>query len=157
MTMTVDDFEQLLQPLTRMIGGRPLDQALATYLNTTLPPGSTTFEAIRQGCLAGVAGGWMCQREAGGIRYGRVIKPSPAVQGFSVDVVRMHDIKGPHHVHPNGEIDMVMPLTAGARFDGQGAGWKVYGPGSAHQPTVTGGEALVLYLLPEGAIEFTKA
>ncbi|MBP6368696.1 MAG: DUF4863 family protein, partial [Burkholderiales bacterium] len=42
-----------------------------------------------------------------------------------------------------------------ATFDGQGAGWVVYGPGSAHSPTVAGGRALVLYLLPQGAIEFT--
>ncbi|MEK7820796.1 MAG: DUF4863 family protein, partial [Pseudomonadota bacterium] len=33
----------------------------------------------------------------------------------------------------------------------------VYAAGSAHYPTVTGGAALVLYLLPGGAIEFTKA
>ena len=47
------------------------------------------------------------------------------------------------------------PAVATARFDGHGAGWVVYGPGSAHSPTVTGGRALVLYLLPQGAIEFT--
>ena len=29
-------------------------------------------------------------------------------------------------------------------------------PGSAHRPTVAAGRALVLYLLPQGAIEFTK-
>jgi len=70
----------------------------------------------------------------------------------------------PHHRHPNGEIDLVMPLASGdgvaaggaATFDGQSAGWKVYGPGSAHRPTVRGGRALVLYLLPDGAIEFTR-
>jgi hypothetical protein len=50
---------------------------------------------------------------------------------------------------------MIMPLTEGARFDGHGAGWLVYGPGSAHRPTVTGGRALVLYLLPGGAIDFS--
>jgi hypothetical protein len=33
----------------------------------------------------------------------------------------------------------------------------VYGPGTAHRPTVSGGKALILYLLPDGAIEFTKA
>jgi hypothetical protein len=98
----------------------------------------------------------MCSREAGGIRYGRVAKPSPALSGFSIDVVRMKDVKGPHHRHPKGEIDMVMPITPGARFDGHGAGWCVYGPDSAHHPTVSGGEALVLYLLPGGEIEFTK-
>jgi hypothetical protein len=98
----------------------------------------------------------MCSREAGGIRFGRVIKPGPDTQGFSVDVVEMKDIKGPHHRHPNGEIDMIMPLTPTAKFDGRGAGWMVYGPDSAHSPTVSDGRALVLYLLPQGAIEFTK-
>ncbi len=70
-------------------------------------------------------------------------------------VVDMQDIRGPHHRHPNGEVDMVMPIDADANFDGQGAGWKVYQAGSAHFPAVSGGRALVLYLLPDGAIEFT--
>jgi hypothetical protein len=69
----------------------------------------------------------------------------------------MENIRGPHHRHPNGEIDLVMPLTAEARFDDHGASWVVYGPNSAHYPTVTHGRAWVLYLLPQGAIEFTKA
>lgn len=43
-----------------------------------------------------------------------------------------------------------------ARFDGRPAGWCVYGPGSAHRPTVSGGRALVLYLLPQGQIQFTR-
>jgi hypothetical protein len=29
-------------------------------------------------------------------------------------------------------------------------------PGSAHRPTVSQGRALVLYLLPNGKIDFTK-
>ncbi|MFT5132306.1 MAG: hypothetical protein ACI9SC_000771 [Gammaproteobacteria bacterium] len=48
-----------------------------------------------------------------------------------------------------------MPIDEGAQFDGHGEGWVVYASESAHSPTVTRGEALVLYLLPEGAIEFT--
>ena len=97
----------------------------------------------------------MCKREAGGIQFGRVIKPSDDTHQLSVDVVRMENIKGPHHRHPNGEVDLVLPLTADAKFDGSGRGWKVYAPNSAHHPTVTEGAALVLYLLPGGAIEFT--
>ena len=97
------------------------------------------------------------RREGGGIRYGRIFKALPDTHGFSVDVVHMKDIAGPHHVHPHGEIDLIMPLTEGATFDGHPAGWCVYGPGSAHRPTVANGEALVLYLLPQGAIEFTAA
>lgn len=95
----------------------------------------------------------MCEREQGGIKFGRVIKE---IDGFSVDVVHMTDVVGPHHRHPNGEIDMVMPIDGAAEFDGHGAGWVVYGADSAHKPTVSGGAALVLYLLPGGAIEFTR-
>src|SRR5207245_11082757 len=112
--------------------------------------------AIVDACEAGIAAGWMCSREHAGIRYGRVVKPGPATQGFSVDVVEMDNVAGGHHRHPNGEIDLVMPVDATARFDGRGAGWLLYEPGTAHVPTVAGGQARVLYLLPGGAIEFTK-
>jgi hypothetical protein len=57
-----------------------------------------------------------------------VIKATPGTHGFSVDVVDINDCIGPHHVHPNGEIDLVMPLDGDAHFDGQPAGWVVYGP-----------------------------
>jgi hypothetical protein len=50
-----------------------------------------------------------------------------------------------------------MPIAGSATFDGRGAGWLVYGPGSAHSPTVSGGKAVVLYLLPTGKIEFSGA
>ena len=68
----------------------------------------------------------------------------------------MADLAGPHHTHPNGEIDLIMPLEGDATFDGRPAGWCVYPPGSAHHPTVGNGRALVLYLLPEGQIQFTR-
>jgi hypothetical protein len=58
-------------------------------------------------------------------------------------------------VHPEGEIDLIMPMDEGATFDGRGAGWLVCPPGSAHRPTVRLGRALVLYLLPQGRIEFS--
>lgn len=154
--MNTETFQQLIQHITDHIGNRPLDKALQDDLNTTFPAGGTVFRQIADACKTGVAEGWMCQYEAGGLRYGRVIKPSEALNGFSVDVVDMKDIAGPHHRHPNGEIDLIMPVDDGACFDGQPAGWLVYGPDTAHSPTVTKGEALVLYLLPQGAIEFTK-
>ncbi|MDE1183833.1 DUF4863 family protein [Paraburkholderia sp.] len=155
--MSPQDFQRLIATVTAQIDGRPLDGALADWLNATWPADSTTFRELADACRAGVAQGWLCNREGGGIRYGRVFKALPATHGFSVDVVDMNDIAGPHHVHPHGEIDLVMPLTDGARFDGHAAGWCVYGAGSAHRPTVSGGHALVLYLLPQGAIEFTPA
>lgn len=154
--MDVPQFQALIAALTRQIDQRPLDAGLADWLNTHYGAGSPGYEALADACRTGVAEGWLCNREGGGIRYGRVIKPSPDTHGFSVDVVDMVDLAGPHHVHPNGEIDLIMPLTAGATFDGHPAGWYVYGPGTAHRPTVAHGRALVLYLLPEGAIEFTR-
>jgi len=156
MEMTPKLFQQLLRPITAFCAGRDLDDDLAAQLAERFPPDGNTFLAIRRACQDAVAAGWMCDREQGGIRYGRVIKPGPDSDGFSVDVVHMEEVAGPHHRHPNGEIDLVMPLTPGAQFDGHGAGWVVYPPDSAHPPTVSGGAALVLYLLPDGAIEFTR-
>ena len=48
-----------------------------------------------------------------------------------------------------------MAISGEPKFDGFPEGWYVYGPGSDHHPTVEGGDAYVLYLLPGGAIEFT--
>ncbi|WP_027797997.1 DUF4863 family protein [Paraburkholderia acidipaludis] len=155
--MSPEDFQRLIASVTQRIAGRDLDSDLEAWLNETWPPGGETFEALAQACRNGVAEGWLCNREGGGIRYGRIFKALPQTHGFSVDVVDMKDLVGPHHMHPNGEIDLIMPLAGGATFDGHPAGWCVYGAGSAHCPTVANGEALILYLLPEGAIEFTPA
>lgn len=154
--MSQEHFRSLVADLTSHVAGRPLDKHLERWLNEQHGPGSATYEALKAACVAGVQEGWMCEREAGGIRYGRVLKATPDLHGFSVDVVDMNDVVGPHHRHPQGEIDMIMPLEADAKFDGHPAGWCVYPADSAHRPTVTEGRALVMYLLPAGQIEFTR-
>ena len=151
-----EQFRALIADVTGRIAGRPLDRQLEQWLNEQHGAGSPTYESLKQACIAGVEQGWMCEREGGGIRYGRVLKADDDLHRFSVDVVDMNEIVGPHHRHPQGEIDLIMPLEGDARFDGHPAGWCVYPPDSAHRPTVSGGRALVLYLLPEGQIEFTK-
>lgn len=153
--LTPEIFRAQLADLTAQIAGRPLDADLDAWLNRELGPASATYHCLKASCEAGVAAGWLCNREGGGIRYGRIFKPADDLHGFSVDVVDMANVTGPHHVHPNGEIDLVMPLEGDARFDGRPAGWLVYPPGSAHPPAVSGGRALVLYLLPQGQIQFT--
>ncbi|HEU0199545.1 MAG TPA: DUF4863 family protein [Burkholderiaceae bacterium] len=155
--MSPQEFREALAQLTAQIAGRPLDAGLDAWLNAEHGSGSAIYARLKECCEAGVAEGWLCNREADGIKYGRIFKPAADLHGFSVDVVDMKDIAGPHHVHPNGEIDLVMPIGGGARFDGRPAGWVVYPAGSAHRPTVSDGRALVLYLLPEGRIEFTRA
>ena len=154
-TTTPEQFRAQIAGLTAQIAGRALDTELDAWLNREHGAFSTTYLALKAGCEDGVAAGWLCKHEGGGIRYGRIFKPAPDLHGFSVDVVDMKDIAGPHHVHPQGEIDLVMPLDNDARFDGRPAGWLVYPPGSAHRPTVSQGRALVLYLLPAGQIQFT--
>jgi hypothetical protein len=154
--MTPEDFRADIAMLAAQLKGRPLDAALDAWLNAEHGPGSATYRRLKQGCVAGAAAGWLCNREGGGIRYGRIFKPADDLGGYSVDVVDMQDIAGPHHAHPLGEIDLLMAIEGDALFDGRPAGWIVHPPGSAHRPTVSQGRALVLYLLPEGSIDFTR-
>ena len=127
-TPTPETFKAQLATLTSQLQGRPLNAELDEWLNQAHGAGSETYD----------------------------FKPGPELHGFSVDVVDMNDVAGPHHTHPNGEIDLIMPLKGEALFDGRPAGWMVCAPGSAHSPTVTQGRALVLYLLPDGQIKFTR-
>ena len=149
-------FIEAVTTITTRIAGRTLDDSLRVFLDENFPPGGEAFDDLAELCRQGVDEGWLCDREQGGIKFGRIIKPGPDTSGFSVDVVEMNNIRGPYHGHPNGEIDMVIPVSVGAEFDGQGQGWLVYEPESEHYPTVSTGKAIVLYLLPDGAIDFTR-
>lgn len=153
---TPEVFVAHLSTVTSAIAGLPLDATLEAALETQFPAHGEWFAKVSALCLKGVDEGWLCGREAGGIKFGRAVPAGDTLQGFSVDVVEMNNIAGPHHLHPNGEIDLILPLDEKAEFDGKGAGWMVYSAGSAHSPTVANGKALVLYLLPGGAIEFTR-
>jgi hypothetical protein len=148
-------FREMVAPVAHFAQGRALDEALQADLNLKFPGTSPAFERIREACHAGIAAGWLCSEGDAKRRYGRIFEPGEATHGFSVDVVDITDLVGNHHRHPTGEIDMIMPVTPEARFDDKGAGWLVYPPGSGHRPTVSGGRALILYLLPEGKIEWT--
>ncbi len=154
--MENQDFAENIRAVTAFCAGKPLDASLAQELERAFPADGEVFGAIESACRAAAEDGTMCQHGADPLRYGRVIKPGAPTHGFSVDVVYMNDVVGPHHRHPGGEIDMIMPLAAGAAFDGAPRGWLVYPPHSEHAPTVSGGDALVLYLLPNGEIDFTK-
>lgn len=153
--MSKQQFLDTVSTIAERIGDRKLDDTLASYLNSEFPVDGETFTALKSLCAEGEADGWLMSREAGGIKFGRAVKPGEEARNFSVDVVRMKDVKGPHHVHTTGEIGAVMPISGSPKFDDFPEGWYVYGPGSDHHPTVTGGDAYVLYLLPDGAIEFT--
>ena len=155
--MNVSDFKKLIKPVTDFVPSRNIDAELGEELNRRFPPGAETFDAIEKACHAAVEAGWMCANgEEGGPRWGRVIEPGPETGGLSIDVVDLTDWVGSHHSHPKGEVCMVIPMTPNAKFNGVPRGWCAYEPASAHHPTVTDGRALVLYMLPDGQIEFTK-
>jgi len=154
--MNVDEFRTLMKPVIDAVAGKAIDASLADDLNRRFPPDGPEFQAVEKACHAAIEAGWMCSQGPEGCRFGRVIEAEPESANLSVDVVDLTDIVGPHHTHPTGEVCMTMPVTPGAKFDGHGAGWCVNPPGSAHNPTVTEGRALVLYLLPDGRIKFTK-
>jgi hypothetical protein len=149
-------FQALVAPIARFAQGRSLDAALERELNLKFPPDGDPFQRIREACHTGIAAGWMCAEGDAKRRFGRICEAGEAMHGFSIDVVDITDLVGNHHRHPTGEIDMIMPVTPEAKFDGRGAGWLVYAPGTGHRPTVTAGRALILYLLPEGKIEWTQ-
>ena len=153
--MSKATFEGLMATIADKISEKPVDDSLVVFLNETFPADGDVFTGVEALCASGEAEGWICEREMGGIKFGREIKQDTVAGKFSVDVVRMENVKGPHHVHPTGEIGMIMPVSGDPKLDGKGRGWYADPAGSDHWPTVEGGDAYVLYLLPDGAIEFT--
>lgn len=154
--MQPDEFKALLKPVTDLVSSMPIDESLAAELDRRFPPGGEVFDRIEKACHEAIAAGWMCANGEGKARWGRVIEPGQDTGGLSVDVVDLTDLVGRHHSHPVGEVCMIMPMSSGARFDGNSRGWMVFEAGSGHHPTVSGGEALILYMLPEGKIDFTE-
>ena len=155
--MEISKFKALIKPVTDLVSSGAINAELAEELNRQFPPGGETFDAIERACHEAIAAGWMCANgEEGGPRWGRVIEAGEETGGLSVDVVDLTDLVGGLHSHPTGEVCMVLPITPGARFDGTDRGWCVFEPGTSHHPTVSNGRALVLYMLPEGKIEFAE-
>ena len=144
-----------LSPLLEHVAALDLtapEKALAS-LTQHFPPDGPFIMGIAALMRAGVADGSLCNRGGGSVRFSRVFKASEASSGLSADAVLM-DGPGPLHRHPLGEVDLCFSEDGEPSFDGEAAGWAVYPPGSTHVPTVSGGTMLILYLLPQGAIDF---
>lgn len=153
-TMSKEQFVELLRPLAQALTA--VDVAAkdgAAQAERQAPFAGAMVQAIRAAAVANRDSEWLLPKAMAGIRFGRVAKD---LHGFSVDAVLM-DVPGPKHRHPNGEIDLCFATAGDPRFDGKPAGWVVYGKDSVHVPTVKGGEMLILYFLPAGAIEFLTA
>lgn len=153
--MPRETLDAALAPLFDALkGADPDDRSLAGRLDASLPVDGPVCRAVREAAQAGLAEGWLCNRENGGVRFSRPVKPSPASHGYSVDAVVMDRVAGPRHTHTNGEINLCFTEEGDAKFCGHRQGWVVFPRGSTHVPVVTDGRMLILYFLPDGAIVF---
>lgn len=151
--ITKEEFAQLLAPVATALRGIDVDQKdAAAAVERAVPFRGPQITALREAAVASIGSDWLLPKSNAGIRFGRAAKD---LAGFSVDAVLM-DVPGPRHRHPNGEIDLCFTTKGEPRFDGKPEGWVVYGKNSSHVPTVKGGEMLILYFLPGGAIEFAS-
>ncbi|MCB9915109.1 MAG: DUF4863 family protein [Planctomycetes bacterium] len=128
--------------------------AVAT-LNARLDPASAAGRAVAADLVRLLEEGAICDRGELPVRWSRAAKPSEASLGFSIDTVHMNGA-GPRHRHPQGEVNYCVALEGAPSFEGCTNGWVVMPPDSVHVPEVRGGTMLIVYLLPEGAMEFLK-
>lgn len=59
--MTQAAFREQIATLASQLAHRPLDDALDDWLNREHGPGSSTYQALRESCEAGVKQGWLCR------------------------------------------------------------------------------------------------
>jgi len=143
----VEAVEALLPVVATADPASPRDAEAA--LGKALPAAGPALARVERLARRGVAEGWLLPRSGGPkVRFGRLAKD---LRGHSVDFVLM---TGPAagHTHTNGEINFGWRWSGEPRFDGRPPGWIVFPPGSHHVPTVEGGEMLLLYFLPGGAV-----
>ena len=155
--MAVQDLLDALAPVFDVLKGLDLSrpEEARARLEEALPADGEVVSSLRDLFQEGVAAGWLCDRQAGGARFSRVAKPSEATGGFSVDAVELSG-PGVWHRHTGGEVNLCFAKDPGATFDGHGEGWVVFGEGSDHVPTVSGGTMQILYFLPGGRIEWKR-
>lgn len=149
----LDTFRPLLE------AARGLDLADAATaraeLLRRLDPKGPAALAVERGLRELLAEGRIAERGELPVKWGRVAKAGPETLGFSIDVVLM-DGAGPAHRHPRGEVNFCIAMSGTPTFESQPPGWVVLPAGSTHVPTVAGGTMLIVYLLPEGAVEWIR-
>jgi hypothetical protein len=150
--MTAEHLLHLVEPLTAALKGLALSDPLTAKakLDEQHAICSPEIQAIREAMAIGVEEGWLVPKESGAVKFGRLAKEQ---NGFSLDVV-LSGGDGPRHKHPLGEINLMFAWSGEPIFDGCEPGWAVFGPNSVHVPGVSGGQMLILYLLPDGAVEW---
>jgi hypothetical protein len=139
------------------------------WLNRQYGPDSELYQTLARLVKQGVHDGWAANVELDGAVYrrSRIADPSERTRHFSITAVYMDGIgntqdnspnsyRGQYHLHPYGELNMIVPLNPGAALMGPHgwceAGWTAPAPGSHHYPEVKGGAVISLTFLPAGRI-----
>ena len=143
------------KPLLAAAQGVDLDdpEAARTTLESRLDPAGAEARELNAELVRLLDEGKIADRGELPVRWGRVSKASDETMQFSIDVVLMTG-PGPRHRHPRGEVNYCVALEGSPTFEAQPPGWVVLGPETTHVPTVEGGKMLIVYLLPQGEIEF---
>lgn len=155
MQPTPESLIAALTPLCRTVATLDLAQTEAAEAALTASVSAEAVDEIGRMLHAAFDAGWLCPRGGPGVFFGRLAKPSEATAGVSIDAVEM---EGPalEHMHPKGEVSLCFARSGAPRFDGRGPGFVVLPPGSRHVPTVVGGRMLIVYFLPDGAMEWSR-
>jgi hypothetical protein len=155
MTTTTDRILELIAGPLELVAELDLSDAdaAAAELERRYPVQGEAATELRAAMVAAFEAGAICDRGKGDVRYSRLSKPTPETENLSIDFVWMTG-PGIHHRHPRGEVSLCFAVEGDPRFDGRPEGWVPYAPGSAHVPTVSGGHMLIVYFLPDGAVEW---
>jgi hypothetical protein len=171
LTHTKDDFIASCVPLLKEVKDMTAGAELEQWLNTTYGVDSALYQELARQIRLGVEEGWGTDVEIAGPRYrrGQLAAPSAETFFFSITAVLMDStdntqgnpedtFRGGYHLHPYGEINLVVPLDPDAALAGpngwQPGGWTAPGPGSHHFPEVKGGRVISVTFLPAGRIAF---
>lgn len=145
---------KLLEEVICFIGKDELNQELEARLNDVFGHETVLYKEVFRLLLVGMQEGWACYDAIGSEDYRRgplgVANEGP--HDFFLQSACLKNVKGDFHTHPLGEINLILPVDAQAKFCGAGAGWKVFAPQTSHYPTVTGGKCAFVFLLPKGEI-----
>ncbi len=146
------ELEGILAEIVPTLDGLDLTSPdAAEVLEAAHPFHSPGMNRIRELCEIGLQKGWLVPREASErVRFGRLTKD---LGGYAVDCVLMEG-EALGHTHTRGEVNIAFAWEGDPRFDGHPEGWVVFGPGTHHVPTVTGGRMLFVYFVPGGAVEW---
>jgi Domain of unknown function (DUF4863) len=170
-TSSKDELLARLVPFLQEVKDMTTSTEAEQWLNTKYGVESALYRDLARLITLGVQEGWAADAEVAGPRYRRsqVSLPCADTFFFSITAVLLdstdnaqdnpeQSFRAGYHLHPYGEINLVVPLNEGAALAGPNGwcygGWTAPAPGSHHFPEVKGGALISLTFLPAGRIAF---